>query len=104
MTMNYESIAADCRNRADGIPQIDGEQQCAESRLLYLAASAIEQLHKDKLGLERLVAELGETASAAGFYAGQVENSAREAGRRAASINAKAMNYFDPTYRKGDFA
>lgn len=104
MTMNYKGIATDCRNRANDIPQISGEGPCAESRLLNLAASAIEQLHKDKTRLESLVAEFGETARAAGFYAGQVENAAKEAGKRAAYINAKAMNYFDPAYQKGDLS
>lgn len=92
------------RSRAGDIPQAAGEPPCAESRLLYDAADAIERMTEEKAALLSLVADMGEVASAAGFYARQAEDAAKEAGKRAAYINAKAMNCFDPSYRKEDFA
>src|SRR5205823_5607445 len=91
MTNNPEKIAEALRSWAGSIPQVEGEPPCEQSRLLTDAAAVIEQLHKEKERLELLVAEFGEVASAAAFYARQVHNAADQAGRKAAYINQKAM-------------
>ena len=104
MTPSPDILIDALRSWAGSIPQAADAPPCKRSRLLNDAAIAIECLCKEKERLEALVAEFGEVASLAAYHARQSVLSSEQAGRKTAHINAKAMNHFDPSYRKGEFA